>query len=185
MNSKSLKVVLISLALGLSFQVSAEKMPESPKQKEARIETALNMMFQESIKAGMAELDKDQTVSPYAFVLRSDGKVGYFSATDDSNTNMTVMEQSQRIRRMLNDMAQTKQIDASVQTMFASVKQGDIASQGLVFEIEHRDGVSMSRFLPMEKVKDKDGKETDKWLLNTSKLSSSIKEKAVFTAPLK
>lgn len=180
MKLKSLKAVLIACLVAVANVSFAEEIPESPKQKEARIEGALNMMFMEAIKAAMVELDKDQKVAPYAFVIRSNnGRMGFFTSTD-KNSDMSVVEQSQRIRRMLKDMADTDQIDASIQAMYAAVSQGDVKSKGILFEIEHREGVSITRFLPMEEVKDESGKATGKWLLNTDKLKTSIKPKAVF-----
>lgn len=180
MKFKSLKVVLMACSLFAANLSLSEEMPESPRQKEVRIENALNMMFMEAIKAAMVELDNDQKVAPYAFVIRSNnGRMGFFTSTD-KNSDMSVVEQSQRIRRMLKDMADTGQIDASVQAMYAVITQDEVKSKGIIFEIEHREGVSITRFLPMEEVKDENGKATGKWLLNTDKLKTSVKPKAVF-----
>jgi len=65
--------------------------------------------------------------------------------------------------------------------MYATVRQkGKAPRQGLIFEIEHIDGVSLLRFLPISKIKDEQGKESGKLLFELEALSTTVKPKTVF-----
>ncbi len=163
---------------------AAEKMPETPQQKEERIEANLTFLFKESINASAAELEKDHEMAPFAMIMKSDGNLGFFS-TGDKNKGMSVDQQVASIRALLIDMASSQQIDASVQVMYASVsnKAGD-TSQGLVFEIEHREGVSLMRFIPVSEIKDDAGVKTGKLLFEMEKLSTGSKPQTVFVASI-
>ena len=181
MKFKSLKAVLISslLILGSQFVVaekSLEKIPETKEMKEARIESQLNFMFKEALTAAAAELKKNQKVYPFAFVVKRDGSVGYFSATEKSK-DLGVNEQAARVRRMLKDMAISGQIDASTFVMYAGVTQNGIKEQGLMFEIEHREGLSLLRFLP---VADSRGESGGELVLATNRIQNTTKKRDIF-----
>ncbi len=189
MNFKVLSVaaVLIStvcFSVGSVAEKAAEKMPETPQQKEERIEANLTYLFKEAINASALELDKDHNMAPFAMLMKKDGTLGFFS-TGDKNKGMSVDQQVASIRALLIDMASTQQIDASVQVVYASVsnKSGS-SSQGLVFEIEHRDGVSILRFIPVSEIKDEAGKKTGKLLFEMEKLSTGSKPQTVFVASI-
>jgi len=172
MKFESLKVVLIALVASASTHVLAEALAE----KEKRIETGVNVLFQEAIKAAAAELDADQTVSPFAVVLRSNGKVGYFSATDE-NKKLSINEQAARIRRMLKDLAISQQIEASTFGMYATVSQEKVSESGLIFEIEHKDGVSLMRFLPVSEGK---GQNDGKLVFELERIQTTTKSRDIF-----
>ncbi len=185
MNFKVLSVAaLLVSSLCFSVMSIAEKMPETPQQKEERIEANLTFLFKEAINASALELEKDHEMAPFAMLMKRDGKLGFFS-TGDKNKGMSVDQQVASIRALLIDMASTKQIDATVQVMYASVsnKKG-ATSQGLVFEIEHRDGVSIMRFLPVSEIKDDKGVKTGKLLFEMERLSTGSKPQTVFVASI-
>jgi len=167
------------LVFASGSEVFAEKMPEKAEFKAKRIEKELTLMFVEAAKAAVAELAEDYKINPYAFVLKADGSMGYFTSAEDK-ADVGVLEQGEQIRRMLKDLARTNQINASIQAMYATIANGENSVQGIVFEIEHREGVSIKRFLPLEKELDDAGQENGKYLLNTSKMKTSKKPIAVF-----
>ncbi len=185
MNFKVLSIatILISSFCFSAFSI-AEKMVESPKHKEERIEGDLTFLFKEALKACALEMDKDQEMAPFAMIKKSDGTLGFF-APSANNKKMSVNDQIASIRKMLMDLASTQQIEASVQVMYATVSNDAGASnQGLVFEIEHREGVSIMRFIPVSKILDDTGKNTGKLLFEMEKLSTGSKPQTVFAASI-
>jgi GTP-sensing pleiotropic transcriptional regulator CodY len=172
MNFKSLKVLLISsMVVSMSSLTLADA-----KAEKIKVEKELNTVFQESLKAAASELDADKTVSPFAVVLRKNGKVGYFTATEE-NKELSVNEQGKRIRRMLKDLAINQQIDASAYGMYATVSQNDVSQKGLVFEVEHKSGISIMRFLP---VSDGAGDNKGKLVLETQNMQTVTKPRNIF-----
>ncbi len=162
----------------------AEKMPETPRQKEDRIEANLTFLFKEAINASAAELDKDHQMAPFAMIMKKDGTLGFFS-TGDKNKGLSVDQQVASIRALLIDLASSQQIDASVQVVYAGVaNKAGKNSQGLVFEIEHREGVSIMRFIPVSEIKDDAGVKTGKLMFEMEKLSTGSKPQAVFVASI-
>ncbi len=186
MNFKVLSVAAL-LVGSVCFSVGsvAEKMPESPKQKEHRIEANLTSLFKDAIKAAAVELDQDHTMAPFAIVMKKDGTFGYLSI-GGKNKSTSVNEQVASIRALLIDMASTQQIDATVQVLYANVssKEADSRSQGLVFEIEHREGVSIMRFLPVSEMTDEKGIKNGDLLFEMEKLSTGSKPQTVFAASI-
>ncbi len=185
MNFKVLSIATLLISTVCFSAVSvAEKMSETPQQKEERIEANLTYLFKEAINASALELEKDHEMAPFAMLMKKDGTLGFFS-TGDKNKGMSVDQQVASIRALLIDMASSQQIDATVQVMYASVsnKAGD-SSQGLVFEIEHRDGVSIMRFLPVSEIKDEAGAKTGRLLFEMEKLSTGSKPQTVFVASI-
>ncbi len=185
MNFKVLSVAAL-LVSSLCFSVGsvAEKMVESPQHKEQRIEGDLTFLFKEALKASALEMDKDQEMAPFAMVKKSDGTLGFFAPTEN-NKGKSVNQQIASIRKMLMDLASTRQIEASVQAMYATVSNGSgDSNQGLVFEIEHRDGVSIMRFIPVSEILDDKGEKTGKLLFEIEKLSTGSKPQTVFAASI-
>jgi len=182
MNFKSLKVVLISLALSVSAQVVAEKMPESPKQKEIRIENDLNSLFDRATKAAAFKMDRKEDVRPFAIIKKKVGGLGVFElAKTDKNEKLTVNQMALSIRRHLTELAIAKEIDASVLVMYASVQpKGEEVRNGLSFEIEHIDGVSIMRFLPITE-QTAENSEDNMLVLHIENMSTTGKPATVFT----
>jgi len=183
MNIKSLKVVLMTLALNLtSLSLLAEEMPESSKAKADRIEREVNELYQRGFRTASVKMDKTNQVIPFAVILKKDGKYGVFSTqVKEQEENITVDEQAASIRKHLIELVVADQINAAMQVMYAAVKEeGKPARQGLIFEIEHAEGVSLLRFLPVSKIKDSQGAETDKLLFEMESLSTSAKPQVVF-----
>lgn len=172
MKFKSLKVVLMAMACVAGSTMAVAEL----KDKKAGVEKTVNLVFQEALKAAAAELDKDKTVSPFAIVIRKNGKAGFFAATEE-NKNLSVNEQGQQIRRMLKDLAISQQIDASAFGMFATVTQSDKSEKGLVFEVEHRAGISIMRFLP---VTDGKGENQGKLVFETQRMQTVTKPRDIF-----
>ncbi len=183
MNFKVLSVAALLIStVCFSGASNAEKMPESPKQKSERIEKDVNGMFQRAFRMATSELDIRQVVKPFAVIQKKDGEFGVFGIdSSEKNASLTVDDQAASIRRHLIELVVADQINASLQVMFATVKQGDKPSrQGLMFEIEHIGGVSLLRFLPISKIKDDKGVETGKLLFEMESLTTTIKPKTVF-----
>ncbi len=189
MNFKVLSVAALIISslcfsAGSIAEKAAEKMPETPQQKEERIEANLTFLFKEAINASALELEKDHEMAPFAMLMRKDGNLGFFS-TGDKNKGMSVDQQVASIRALLIDMASSQQIDATVQVVYASVSnKAGKSSQGLVFEIEHREGVSLMRFLPVSEIEDEAGVKTGKLLFEMEKLSTGSKPQTVFVASI-
>ncbi len=185
MNFKVLSVATLVISSFCFSAVSvAEKMVESPKHKEQRIEGDLTFLFKEALKACALEMDRDHEMAPFAMVKKSDGTLGFFTLTEN-NKDKSVDQQIASVRKVLMDLASTQQIEASVQTMYATVSNDTGASnQGLVFEIEHREGVSLMRFIPVSEILDDAGKKTGKLLFEMEKLSTGSKPKTVFAASI-
>jgi len=186
MNFKVLSVAaLVISSFCFSAGSVAEEMPESPKQKEKRIETNLTALFKDAVTAAAAELDKDHEMAPFAIVMKKNGTFGFLTI-DDKQKGTSVNQQVASIRALLIDMASTQQIDATIQVLYADVssKASDDSSQGLVFEIEHRDGVSIMRFLPVSEMTDDKGVINGKLLFEMAKLSTGSKPQTVFAASI-
>ena len=187
MNFKSLKVVLITLAFGLTAQAFAEKMPESPKQKEVRLENDLNDIFKRGLDVAAYKLNEKQDIRPFAIIKKVDGRIGLFELDITPETEkMSVNQMTFSVRRYLTELAIAKQIKASALVMHATVQQkGKGSTQGLSFEIEHLEGVSLLRFLPITKHTDKDGPAKGKTVLHTEAMTATIKPVTVFTEMVK
>jgi len=186
MNFKVLSVAaLVISTICFSGVSSAEKMPESPKQKERRIESNLTSLFKDAVKAAAVELDQDHKMAPFAIVMKKNGTFGFLTI-DDKKNETSIDQQVASIRALLIDMASTQQIDATVQVLYAEVsnKEGDSHSQGLVFEIEHRDGVSMMRFLPVSEMTDDKGVKNGDLVFEVEKLSTGSKPQTIFVASI-
>lgn len=180
---KSLKAVLIStLLIFTSSAVYSEVMPQSAKFKAATVNKDMNVLFQEAFKACALEMDNDFEMSPFAMIKKTDGTIGFFiPPAEQKDRVLTVDQQIASVRRLLIDLASTNQIVASVQAQYVSVAQGGkIERQGIVFELEHKQGLSLMRFLPVSEVKDEAGKVVG---LNfeTDKLSTGSKKQIVFS----
>ncbi len=184
MNFKVLSVAALLIST-VCFSVStiAEKMPESPKHKEFRIEKDLNDIFERGINVAAFKLDKKEDIRPFAIIKKNDGTVGVFELDGNKiKEGMSVNQMSYGVRRYLTELAIAKQIQASVLVMYAMVKpEGEEARQGISFEIEHIDGVSMMRFMPVSKVEGEEGK----LVIHTESITSTIKPATVFTEMVK
>ncbi len=183
MNFKVLSVATLMIS-SLCFSTSsiAEKMPETPKHKSERIKKDVNQIFQHAFRRAATELDAMQQVMPFAVIQKKDGRLGVFRIDDtEKDADLTVDEQAASIRKNLIGLVVADQIDASLQVMYAAVQQeGKTPRQGLIFEIEHIDGVSLLRFLPISKIRDDKGAETGKLLFDMESLTTTIKPKTVF-----
>jgi len=184
MNFKVLSVAALLIStVCFSAGSAAEKMPESPKHKEFRIEKDLNDIFERGINVAAFKLDKKEDIRPFAIIKKNDGTVGVFEL--DANKikeGMSVNQMSYGVRRYLTELAIAKQIQASVLVMYAMVKpEGEEVRQGISFEIEHIDGVSMMRFMPVSKVEGEEGK----LVVHTELITSTIKPATVFTEMVK
>jgi len=184
---KYFTAVVISAALMVSTYANAEKafekMPESPRVKASNLEREVNDIFQRAMMAAAVDLNDDHVVRPFAVIKRKDGKIGVFSADEtEKNKNLSVNEQTAGIRRMLIELVVANQLDATAQVMFATVKDknGNVR-QGLSFEIEHIDGLSIVRFLPVVELKDEAGVKTGKLLFETESMSTALKPKVIFS----
>ncbi len=179
MNVKAVFVATLFIS-GFSFSALtvAEKMIESPKHKGERIETILNVMLVAALKAAVQKLDKNNKMSPFAIVQKKDGSIGFFTVTADEKKK-AVDQQAATVRTMLVNLANTRQINASVQVMYRSIVNGK-ANKGLVFEVEHREGVSLVQLIPVAELKNDAGKKTGKLSVEMEGLSTSSKPKIVF-----
>jgi len=176
---KLIKAVLITLLFCSCANTFSEVMPESPKQKEARIEKDVNALFKAAIVSAAKDLNDDQKMRPFALVKKLDGTTGlYQSDESEKNKHLTVVQQASAIRNMLTGLANTNQIVAYAQTMYANVKTEDGKTvQGLSIEIEHKEGVSLMRFIPITRINANGEEKLDFQLQN---VSTAVKPKVVF-----
>lgn len=183
MKFKAVKIIgLLVAVLGASQMTLAEEMPESPRQKEARIEKGVNVLFERAVKGAALKLNNKENIYPYAIILKKDGRLGFFELDlTTTKKQLSVTDMALSVRRYLSELAVADQIDASVLIMYATVQaKGEKPAQGLTFEIEHTDGVSLMRFLPVT-----EDKENEKLILHTESMTTSIKPVTVFTDMVK
>lgn len=186
MNFKSLKVVLITSLLAFAGNSLAEEMPTNPKFKAQQIENEINVLLQRALVAVAADLNDDQTMYPIALITRHDGKIGSFgTAESENNKKASVNEQVAHIRKLLVDLAISKQITSSVLAMYATVEEkGKEKRQGINFEVEHVEGVSVVRFVPVTEQLDDQGKKTGKLVIETNIASTAPKPRTVFAGSI-
>ncbi len=184
MNFKVLSVAaLVILSFCFSTVSAAEKTVETPKQQEERIESELNELFLTSMKTAAYRLDKTREVKPFGVIKKTDGTLGVFAAadSDEALNKMSVSEQSASVRRVLIELAAKKQITSSVMVMYSVVRQkGKDTQQGLMFEIEHADGISLMRFLPLTEKENSLDKESKRMVLELKALTTTVKPATVF-----
>ncbi len=184
MNFKTLSIATLLIStVCFSAASIAEKMPETPQQQEIRLESELNELFLTAMKTSAYRLDKTREVKPFAVIKKTDGTLGVFSATDNKEAvaKMSVAEQSASIRRVLIEFAAKQQITSSVMVMYSVVRQKDKdTQQGLIFEIEHADGISLMRFLPLTEKENPLDKENKRMVLELKALTTTVKPATVF-----
>ncbi len=184
MNFKSINVAALLVSI-FCFSVGsvAEEMPESAKQKEIRIESELNELFLTAMKTSAYRLDKTREVKPFGVITKNDGTLGVFAATDNEEAikKMSVSEQSASVRRVLIELATKNQITSSVMVMYSVVRQkGKDTQQGLMFEIEHAEGISLMRFLPLTEKENPSDKANKRMVLELKALTTTVKPATVF-----
>jgi len=182
MKFKSLKVVLIALTTTL-VSFSALATSEEAKDKAERIEKDVNDVFQRALVSAVAQLNEKMEVQPFSVAKKVDGAVMLYLLGDtEKNKNLSHDERVSGVRKKLLDLAAKNEIVATAQVMYAVVvdKKTEKQSQGLTFEIEHKDGLSIVRFLPVKHILDENGKETGKLDLQTQFLSTASKPKVIF-----
>ena len=183
MKFKAVKIISLLVAvLGASQMTLAEEMPESPKFKAAKIEQVVNDLFQRAMMAAAVDLNDDHKLRPFAVIKKKDGSIGVFSVDEtEANNKLDINAQAAGIRKMLIELVVANQLDATAQVMYATVKdaKGNVR-QGLNFEIEHIDGLSIVRFLPVVELKDDAGVKTGKLLFETESISTAPKPKVIF-----
>ena len=183
MNFKSLKVVLISITLGMVSQVALSEKQSSNELKAERIEKDVNDIFKRALMAAVAELNEKKQVQPFSVVKSKDGSVKVFLLeSTERNKSLTTDQKVSGVRKNLLGLASKNEILASVQVMYAIVadKKTGKQSQGLTFEVEHLEGLSIVRFLPVSKVLDDKGQDTGKMDLGMQFLSTASKPKVIF-----
>ncbi len=184
MNFKAVFVAtLLVSSFSFSSAASAEKaletMPESLKQKEERLESDLNALFEVAVKTAAYKLDETKQVPPFGVIKKMDKSIGVFEAK--GGKFKTVEEKSASIRRLLIELAASQQIEASVMVMYSVVKQkGKDTQQGLMFEVEHKEGISIMRFLPITKKEDPTDKTKTKLVFELQSLVTNVKPQTVF-----
>ena len=165
----------------------AEEMPISPKQKEIRIENDLNDIFKRGLDVAAFKMNNKDDVRPFAVIKKMDGSVGVFELDVSPETkDLSVNQMTFSVRRYLTELAVAKQIKASVLVMHAMVHQeGKGNTQGLSFEIEHIEGVSILRFLPITEYKHESDVAKNKTVLHTEAMTATVKPNTVFTDMVK
>jgi len=188
MNFKVLSVTALLLStVCFSVVSSAEKMPESSEQKELRIEGELNTLFRDAMKTAAIHLGKSDQVEPFGMMTKVDGTIAIFKISDnDKSRGLSVAQKTHSIRKLLSELALTKQITSSVLTMFATLtKEGQATTQeGLTFEMEHKEGISIVRFLPVSRRVDSENSENNKLVFEIESISTVNKPKTIFVSIL-
>jgi hypothetical protein len=188
MKLKSLNVVLMTCLLSItSNEVLAEKqyekMPESPAFRAARIEKDVNDLFGRATRMAAVELANASQVKPFAMIKKADDTWGVFRAdATEKNKALSINDQVASIRKLLIELAKDDQIKGSALVMYASVSEQGKSSvkHGLSYEIEHIEGVSLIRFLPVSYMKDENGKKTDELQFELNQITTEGKPKIVF-----
>jgi hypothetical protein len=179
MNIKFIKTLLISLPLLFATAIaSADVIPESPMQKEKRLEQDVNDVFMRALKGAAYKLGQGEDVHPFAIIKKRDGSIGMFELDVKKNEKkLTVNQMAINVRRYLTELAIADQIVGSTLVMYATIQpKGEEARQGLTFEIEHIDGVSLMRFIPIT-----DPGEGKDLIVHTEAVSTAGKPATVFT----
>jgi hypothetical protein len=179
MNTKFIKTLLISLPLLFATAIaSADVIPESPMQKKERIETDVNDVFMRALKGAAHKLGQRQDVHPFAIIKKRNGTIGMFELNiKDKKMKLSVNQMAANIRRYLTELAIANEIVGSTLVMYATVQpKGEEMRQGLSFEMEHIDGVSLMRFIPLT-----DPGEGKDLILHTEAASTAGKPVTVFT----
>jgi len=185
MNFKVLSVAAVLIgSVCFSAGSVAEEMPESPQQKEVRIESDLNHLFQKALKMAAGKLGEKMELRPFAMIKKTSGELAVFGAADSKmNNGKSINVQNANIRKYLLGLVEGNQVQASIQVMYATVyPEGGEALQGLTFEIEHKEGVSLLRFLPVSKIETEEGETSGKLLFEIEKLSTVAKPVVVFAS---
>jgi len=188
MNFKVLSVAaLVISTVCFSVTSSAEKMPESSKHREVRIETDLNNLFTRGMNAAALKLGKKEDLHPFAIIKKYDGSLGTFELENSEKTkDFTVNQKALSIRRYLTELAIAKQIEAAVIVMYAVIRpKGEEPRQGITFEMEHIEGISFMRFLPTSNYVDEKDASNNKLVLHTEAISDVAKPVTVFTEMVK
>ena len=186
MKFKAVKIISLLVAvLGASQMTLAEEMPdktETAKQKELRLEAELNHLFKTSMKTAAYRLDKEGQMKPFATILKSDGSTGVFEVTPkEGEKELSVNEQNLSVRKLLIELAATQQIKGSVSAMYSLVREkGKEERQGIVFEIEHVEGVSLLRFIPLTIKENPLDKTKPRLVLELKSMSTTVKPAVVF-----
>lgn len=115
-------------------------------------EKDINIMFRKALMGAAMQLDKSAQVNPFAVVIKQDDSFGVFDLPMNSkkNESLTVQERISHVRGLLEAAAQAESIRAFCQVAYIVVQQDGVNAHGLSFEIEHKTGVSMQRFVPVE-----------------------------------
>jgi F420-0:gamma-glutamyl ligase len=188
MNFKVLTIATLLLST-VCFSVGsvAEKMPESDKFKEQRIENDLNDLFTRGMNAAALILGKKEDLHPFAIIKKYDGTLGMFELDNSEKTKgLSVNQKALSIRRYLTELAIAKQIEATVLVMYAVIQpKGKEPRQGITFEMEHIEGISFMRFLPTSNYVDEKDASNNKLVLNTEAISDVAKPVTVFTNMVK
>ena len=177
MKLEFIKVVLMGVLLTSPVMALSETLEE----KKVRVEFALNKLFKEATLTSAKKLDATKKIMPFALVLKQDGTTGVYQAGDtEKNAQLSVVQQVSAIRNALVDLGKTKQIQAYAQVMYAGLQQGEKRSQGLSIELEHIEGASLMRFVPVTQLKDESGVLTGKLQIELGEISTTVKPKVVF-----
>jgi hypothetical protein len=158
--------------------INAEVIPESPKHKKERLEKDINEVFMRALKGGAFKLGQRVDLYPFAIIKKRDSSIGMFEL--DVKTYEIILSLNQMAinsRRYLTELAIADQILATTLVMYATVHpKGEEMRQGLTFEMEHIDGISLMRFIPLT-----DPGEGKDLVLHTELASTAGKPATVFT----
>ena len=140
-------------------------------------EKDINAIFKKALMGAAAQLDRTSQVNPFAVVIKPDGEVGVFglAMNSEKNKDLSVEQRVAHIRGLLQAAAGDDSITGYCQVMYIVVEQDGNRAQGLSFEIEHKMGVSIQRFLPVEV-----NEETGKIHLVIEQMATNNKPKLVF-----
>ncbi len=199
MNLKALPLILIA-ALAISPLTMAESDMDALQKKASAdfkksseelklrnkakfVEVHVNELFQGALRVAAKKLADTGEVMPFAYILKEDGHYGVMGLTkkeilEEPNIN----RQTNKLRSIMTELANNKAIMGFAVGLFTQVKQKDGSSKpNLLFELEHMEGISMLKLVPLVENKIKGSKEKE-WAIIPAKIVTEQKPMAVFIA---
>lgn len=166
-----MRVFVVIAFLLSSFWVSAKDYSEKV------IEADLNSLFRFSLSGAASQLDARREVTPFASVIKSDGRVGFLYLPEDNEEvkNMSLNDQASYLRAQLRKTALNGEIRSSALTMYTILEVEGVRLQGLSIELEHASEIAMYRFVPVS-----NDQEEDTLTIHTENIVTEENELSIF-----
>jgi len=142
---------------------------------KALVERDLNVLMKKGLESALQQLDETRQVVPFLMMVKQNGELAviYVPQTDDVE-GVSVDKQIFALRNKGQGAASFGDVRAALVCYYTTMKLGEVAHQGLMFEIEHEAKLAMARFLPITM------KEDEKLVVHTEKLFTEGKPLVIF-----